>query len=128
MDKSQILKAFNDHFEEFVNDIHLVFPNNDDIATVKTTITQLRKANPRMIMMVFKEHVIAKYKNEIIDGKINFFIDKDYSRDIESTGNSKLILEKIDCLREPVRNMSEEDQKKVIKYLQNLSKLCDLYK
>lgn len=128
MDKSQILKAFNDHFEEFVADVHTVFPNNDDIATVKKTISELRKANPRMILMVFKEHVISKYRTEIVAGNINFFIDKDYTGDLESKGSSKLILEKIDCLREPVRNMSKDEQTKVIKYLQNLNKLCDLYK
>ena len=35
--------------------------------------------------------------------------------------------EKIDCLREPIKNMREEDKQKVVKYLQNLKKLTDLY-
>jgi len=38
-----------------------------------------------------------------------------------------MILEKIDCLRGPVRNMNNEDQQKVMKYLQNLTKLSDMY-
>ena len=36
------------------------------------------------------------------------------------------MLEKIDCLREPVRNMSTEDKEKVSQYLKNLKKLSDI--
>jgi hypothetical protein len=38
-----------------------------------------------------------------------------------------MILEKIDCLRKPVKEMGKDDQAKVMKYLQNLSKLCEMY-
>ena len=125
--KSQILKAFNDHFNDFVEDIHKVFPDNKDIETAKNAIAEFRKANPRMILIVFNEHVVAKYRKEISEGNISFFVDKDYSSDLKGQGTSKLILEKIDCLRDPVRNMTSSDQVKVIKYLQNLVKLSDLY-
>ena len=42
-------------------------------------------------------------------------------------GSSNAILDKIDCLRQPVRDMGEEDQQKVMKYIQNLAKLCKMY-
>jgi hypothetical protein len=35
-------------------------------------------------------------------------------------------MESIDRLREPVRNMSQDNQAKVMKYIQNLTKLADL--
>ena len=38
-----------------------------------------------------------------------------------------MIIDKIDKLRQPVREMSSENQVKVLKYLQNLKKLCILY-
>tara|TARA_B100000768_G_scaffold133164_1_gene123912 strand:- start:57 stop:449 length:393 start_codon:yes stop_codon:yes gene_type:complete len=127
MDQRQILSAFNDHFMEFVDDVQLVFPNNDDIATVKTSLVSFRKANPRLILLAFKDSVIGRYRNEITQGDLNFFIDKDYKQDMTGMGSAKLILEKIDCLREPIRDMNNEDRIKVIKYMQNLMKLCDLY-
>jgi hypothetical protein len=43
---------------------------------------------------------------------------------VKETNN---LLDKIDGLRQPVREMSEENKAKVIKYLQNLKKLSDLY-
>ena len=129
MDKTQILGAFNDHFIQFVEDVQIVFPDNVDIATFRSALTQIRKANPRLVITAFKEHVSGIYRNEIEKGNINFFIDTDYQSYLAEKGvqGSSMILEKIDCLREPVRNMNNEDQQKVIKYLQNLTKLSDMY-
>ena len=36
MDKSTVLKAFNNHFFEFIDDIIGIFPENNDIKTTKT--------------------------------------------------------------------------------------------
>ena len=60
-------------------------------------------------------------------GNIDFFIDKDYKKDVGNIQDSEYILNKINILRDPVRDMEKEDQNKVIKYIQNLSKLCDAY-
>ncbi|MBF95067.1 MAG: hypothetical protein CMH58_07905 [Myxococcales bacterium] len=127
MDAKMILKTFNDHFVEFIDDVQLVFPNNDDIATVRESLVSFRKANPRLVLLTFRQSVIGQYRDEITKGDIKFFIDKDYKQDLGNHGSAQVILEKIDCLREPVRNMTEQDQQKVIKYLQNLTKLCDMY-
>ena len=129
MDKTQILTAFNDHFIQFVEDIQLVFPDNSDIASVSLALGKLRKANPRLLIMSFKEHVVSGYRNEIEKGDINFFITNDYQNDLNNIGvsSSNKILEKIDCLRGPVRDMNKSEQDKVIKYLQNLLKLSDMY-
>ena len=129
MDKTQILSAFNDHFMQFVQDIQLVFPDNSDIATVSLALGKLRKANPRLLIMSFKEHVVSGYRMEIEKGDINFFINNDYQKVLNNigVGSSNQILEKIDCLRGPVRDMNVSEQAKVIKYMQNLLKLSDMY-
>jgi len=127
MDKSQILKGFNDHFVEFVEDVERVFPDDNDISTVKESFIQMRKANPRLVIKAFNEYFLNKYRSEIESGNIDFFIKKDYNTDLSVVGDSDYILKKIDVLRNPVKNMDEEDQNKVITYIQNLSKLCDIY-
>jgi hypothetical protein len=127
MDKSQILKGFNDHFVEFVEDVERVFPDDNDISTVKESFIQMRKANPRLVIKAFNEYFLNKYRREIESGNIDFFIKKDYNTDLSVVGDSDYILKKIDVLRNPVKNMDEEDQNKVITYIQNLSKLCDIY-
>ena len=123
MDKDQLLTIFNKQFKEFVEDISRVFPQNNDIYAFKVVIGQLLSITPKTIYKTFKKHVVDKYQTEIESGDINFFIDKDYKGDLENN----MIIEKIDCLRGPVREMSPAEQAKVIKYMQNMTKLCLLY-
>lgn len=126
MDKDQLLVIFNKQFKEFVEDISRVFPTNSDIATFKVAIAQLLAISPKTIYKTFKKHVADKYRTEIEAGDINFFIDKDYVGDLDDAG-SNMILSKIDCLRGPVREMNPLEQAKVIKYMQNMTKLSQLY-
>jgi hypothetical protein len=123
---NNILTAFNDHFIEFVNDVHCVFPDDADILATKNALTAIRKANPKMIVKIWNAFIVSKYKSEIEAGNIEFFVNKDYSNDISATNNSDKIMECIDRLRDPIKNMSVENQAKVMKYIQNLTKLAQL--
>lgn len=123
---NNILTAFNDHFIEFVNDVHCVFPDDADILSTKNALTTIRKLNPRMIVKIWNSFIVSKYKSEIEAGNIEFFVNKDYSQDVSVSNNSDKIMESIDRLREPIKNMSVENQAKVMKYIQNLTKLSQL--
>jgi hypothetical protein len=123
---SNILTAFNDHFMDFVNDVQLVFPEDPDILTAKNALIAIRKANPKMIVKIWRTFIADKYRDEIQAGNIAFFIDKDYGTDISNAQNSDKIMESINRLRDPIRNMGPDNQSKVMKYIQNLTKLADL--
>ena len=123
---TNLVTVFNDHFSEFVNDIQSVFPEDPDILTAKNGLTAVRKANPKMIVKIWKVFIAEKYRDQIIAGDIAFFIDKDYGADISTAQNSDKIMESINRLREPVRNMDPKNQAKVMKYIQNLTKLSEL--
>ena len=123
---TNILIAFNDHFAEFVNDIQNVFPEDVDILAAKNALLAIRKANPKMIIKIWTTFIVGKYKGEIEAGNLGFFMNKDYSDDVAISVYSDKITESIDRLRGPIRNMSVEDQAKVMKYIQNLTKLAAL--
>tara|TARA_Y100000994_G_C15396562_1_gene319777 strand:+ start:111 stop:503 length:393 start_codon:yes stop_codon:yes gene_type:complete len=127
-----VIRAFNDHFEEFVTDVERVFPDDIEIATAHTAIKSLRKSNPKLILVTFRDTVVNPYRSQIDSGDISFFIQKDYNADLNefgcSTSDSSGILSKIETLREPIGRMGKDDRQKVITYLQNLAKICDLYK
>ena len=123
---NNILTAFNDHFIEFVSDIQSVFPNDPDILATKTALSAIRKANPKMIVKIWNSFVVGKYKAEIEAGNIGFFIDKDYASDVSAAANSDKIMDSINRLREPIRQMTPESQAKTMKYIQNLTKLAAL--
>ena len=123
---NNILTAFNDHFIDFVNDIQSVFPNDADILSTKTALMAIRKANPKMIVKIWNAFIVSNYKGEIEAGNLDFFINKDYSQDVSSAANSDKLMESIDRLRAPVKNMGPENQAKVMKYIQNLTKLAQM--
>lgn len=127
MDNTNILQAFNDHFFEFINDIQLILPDNKDILSAKTSLTTMRKMNPRLIIKMWKSRISEKYKQNIQNSDISFFLEKDYSEDLENLDSSNSIINKINLIREPIRSMGEENQAKCMKYIQNLTKLSELY-
>ena len=120
---TNLVTVFNDHFSEFVNDVHSVFPDDVDILTAKNALLAIRKANPKLLVKIWVKYVYIPYKNQIDAGDINFFITKDYSSDLVKNDNADKIMESIDRLRKPVKEMSAENQAKTMKYIQNLSKL-----
>jgi len=123
---TNILKAFNDHFEEFVNDIHIVFPDDTDVLSAKNMFLSARKANPKLIVKIWKLYVVSKYREEIESGNLEFFVNKDYKNDVSISPYSDKITESIDRLREPVKKMNKDEQAKTLKYIQNFTKLSDL--
>ena len=127
MNKSDLLNAYNNHIVEFFEDIIKIFPDNVDIQLAKTSLSTVRKVNPKLIIRIWKDYIYDKYNTEIGKGNINFFIEKDYTEDLKYTENTASILEKIATLRKPIKEMRKEDLNKSIQYMQNLCKLCNMY-
>ena len=121
---TNLVSVFNDHFSEFVSDIQSVFPDDPDILTAKNALIAIRKANPKLLVKIWLKYVVTPYKAQIDSGDINFFVTKDYSNDLSRNENADKIMESIDRLRNPVKQMAPENQAKTMKYIQNLSKLA----
>ncbi len=126
---TSIVSAFNKHFMELVDDICDVFPDDVDIQMAKNSFILVKKANPKLLIRSWDMFVVQKYHQEIIDGKIEYFLEKDYREDLELGGNNtKQIVDAIDRLRAPIRSMNKSEQDKILKYLQNLCKLTLIFK
>ena len=117
------LTVFNDHFIEFVTDVQSIFPEDIDLLAAKNALIAVRKVNPKLIVKSWIKYIVTPYLDKIQTGDIHFFIEKDYTYDVTKSNNSDKILEAINRLREPIKNMNEENMEKIIKYIQNLSKL-----
>ena len=128
MNKSQVVDAFNKHFIEFIMDIERVFPNDPDIMSTRKTINKSLMLMPRALIKMFNEHFVKLYSTQIENSDISFFIENDYRKQHGYKEDDQVwALDKIESLRQPVKSMSEEEKKKVVKYLQNLKKLTELY-
>lgn len=122
-----VLKAFIEHFTEFVDDIQHIFPNDRDIQVARNSLEAIRKINPRKIIEFWKTYITHPYQERIERGDITFFLEKEYGKDIEGAQNGDTILQAIERLREPIRQMGETNQAKSMKYIQNLTKLSMMY-
>jgi hypothetical protein len=127
MDKTSFVKLFNDCFEELLDTIVKLFPDDGDILSTKATVKLMRKTNPKLILTVWNDQVKQKYGEYIAQGDINFFIEKDYSQDLKDSTNSSKIIEVIDRIREPLNKLNSEQKETVVYYLQNLNIICENY-
>jgi hypothetical protein len=126
-DKSSILRGFNTHFLEFLNDLIGIYPDNEDIMSAKVSFENIKKLNPTIIIKAWYNYVYFPYKGVIDQGDISFFFDKDYSTDLTNVNNSEEILKVIEKVRGPIKNMDEVNKKHTSQYLKNLSKLSVMY-
>jgi len=125
-----LITAFNDHFMEFVNDIHEVFPDDVDILSAKNSFSMVRKMNPKLLIKSWDSLVVGKYQGAIESGDLSFFMNKDYTNDLQdvpNNPNAERIVSAIDRLRTPIKSMSPDNQAKIMKYIQNLTKISNLY-
>lgn len=126
-EKSSILKGFNSHFFDFLDDISNIIPENDGILKSKVFFETAKKANPTLLIKCWFKHIYKPYKDIIDKGDLNFFLEKDYVEDVSTMANSEKIVDGINKIREPIKNMSEINQQHSMKYIQNLSKLSEIY-
>jgi hypothetical protein len=123
---TSMITIFNDHFIEFISDICNIFPDNIKILTAKNALIAIRKANPKIMPYIWDKYISTPYKTKIDEGDISFFLEKDYAKEFENHGHVNNILEYINMIRDPIGEMGAENQKKTMKYIQNLCKISDL--
>lgn len=127
MNKQDIFKAFNNHFVEFVDDIQSIFPDDRDINMTRDTLLLLKRSNPKMLIDIWYKHITNKYQKEITENNFDFFLEKNYSDDLNMGSKNNKILEGIEKLRNPIRNMGDDNKEKCLAYIKNLTKLSEMY-
>ena len=127
MDKISILKTFNNILDNYLDFLENLFSNNYNIKVASTSLRGLKKINPKLLINIWKIYIYDKYNQDIEQGNFNYFINKDYSEDLVDMYNNKDILKQIDELKGPIANSSEENKNKSIKFMQQLTKLSNIY-
>ena len=126
-DKTTLLRAFNTHLIEFLDDIITILPDNMGLVTTKNSFEMYKKANPTLLIKIWYSYVYLPYAEIIEKGDLDFFINKDYSEDLSYLQNSRAVLNAIDTLRSQIRDMSETNRNHSLEYIRNLCKLSNMY-
>jgi hypothetical protein len=69
-----------------------------------------------------------KYKTVIDDGNVEFFFEKDYSEDLTKLSNASAIMDIIDSVRNPAKEICEnpKNREHITTYIQTLCKLSEI--
>ena len=126
-DKTTLLRTFNTLYFQNLEEMISIFHENIDIKSSKTFFEITKKANPSLLIKIWKTYVSGPYGETLANGDLDYFINKDYSEDLVNLNNSTDILKAIDKLRAPIKELSEENKKYSLDYLQKLNKLSDAY-
>ena len=127
--KPILLKTFNKQLTEFIEDISQIFPGEKDVIVLSTFMKTVMYGKPRAIIEVWYNNITLKYNKEIENGEIEYFLNKDYSEDLQSAPGSSETLDTINKLRSTIKLAfnQDENREKTIKYMQNITKLANLY-
>lgn len=129
--KSVLVKVFAEQVEELYLDMLKVYPDNLSMRSGLTIVQQLKKFNPKLMIRSYNETVNQKYYDIIVKGDIDFFMNKNYVDDCENYGLDKREARSqadwIETIKELARGIGTDNQKKLIKYFQNFSRICKMY-
>ena len=126
-DKTTILRAFNTHLFEFLDDVIAILPDNVGLVTTKNSFELYKKANPTSLVKMWYSYVYLPYAPIIEAGNLDFFINKDYTDELSYVQNSNDVSTAIDALRDQIKGMSETNLNHSMEYIQNLCKLSNIY-
>jgi len=127
MDKTMVLRTFNTHFFEFLEDILVAVSENPVLSSAIESFKLVKRLNPTSIIKVWYKQVYSPYRSVVDGGDIAFIYEKDYQSDVGYLPNADDVMKSIDALREPIRSMSDVNKAHTMKYIQNLSKLSTMY-
>jgi len=127
--KQLCLKAFGNHFLEWMDWVCELFPNDVDMEKARTALQQVKKYNPKGLITLWYNQIYSRYKKQIDEEDFSFFVVKDYSWDIEqgSVVNAEKALLVIDRIRNELKSLKDEDKSKQMKFVNTLSKLSLIY-
>jgi len=128
IDRPTIIRSFNDYFFEFLDDMLKVLPNNKSVLTAIRSFRMLTDVNKGILIKSWYKFVYLKYKNVIDEGNVEFFFEKDYSEDLTKLSNANTIMEIIDSVRKPAKEICENPKNKehITTYIQTLCKLSEI--
>ena len=126
-EKSFIMRSFNTHLIELLDDILVIYPDNVEILTARKFFETIKRLNPAVLIKSWYINVYQEYKMEIEQGNLYFFFEKDYSRDLTQLNDSDDIIRMIDNVRQPLSQLSDVNKTHSLTYLNNLNKLSVLY-
>lgn len=127
-----ILKAFCNHLLDLYDDLDTVYPKNVELRNGRTWIELTKKLNPKILIKSWKQFFNdAHYYDKILAGDEDFFLNKKYDEEFKKykggENNNQEYKDFAEDVKKYYLGMERGNQKKTLKYIQNLCKLAGIY-
>jgi len=135
MNNSLVLKTFIKQLDECLEDILTAYPElpqtDKRFLKCKMYFDALKKSNPKIMIISWKEYVNNRYRKQIDEGDVHFFVETDLEKIAKENAVEEYFTSEVENaineLRQTIRNMSPKNIEASMKYIQNLCKLTDHY-
>ncbi len=118
--KKILVYAFFNTYEDFMNQMIAVYPDDRDFPLYKSGLGMFRRVNPAIIVGKTWKWV-SKFEGQIKERDERFFLEYDYSTDTEGEEPLEQTLEK---LRSMWRELNEHNRKVVWDYVNLIMELA----
>ena len=127
MDKAKCLELFNMKLKEFVNDLIVVFPQDSDLYSFKTSLNVIGLVNDKQMIELFIQFVHNVYRSRIMNRDESFFLTHTYTEEVTHMADQNVTQQLIDKIKSYWSEMSEQNKNTVWQYFEVLIKLTDRY-
>jgi hypothetical protein len=118
--KKILVDAFFNTYEDFMNQMIAVYPDDRDFPLYKSGLGMFRRVNPAIIVGKTWKWV-SKFEGKIKERDESFFLEYDYSSDTEGEEPLEQTLEK---LRSMWRELNEHNRRVVWDYVNLIMELA----
>jgi uncharacterized protein YbbC (DUF1343 family) len=126
MDKSILLKRFNETAEEFCKDLVVTFPDVKEFKQMKSGLMLLKNINEKQPRDLFNKYVSDNFRQQIIETDESFFLTEIHTHNVVGGENSQW-QSVISLLRSLWGNLTDDNKQAIWKYFQVLIALNDRY-
>ena len=129
--KQDIFRCFIKAYFEFLEYIHNhIGRDNKDFHNFYHKNKLLRKANVKIFIKKWYENISVPYGREIMNGNIDYFINKNYDYEVSLTGNlgNELSIQTyIDYMKNAYVDLDQKILDTIMNYMQQCTKMSVLY-
>ncbi len=123
MSRKILIDAFFNQYEDFLNQIKDVFPDDPDWKLYLSGLAIFRRTNPRIVVQKTWKHV-APFEEMILARNESFFLERDFS---DITEGQEPLEQTIDKIRGMWAALNPHNRRVVWEFVNNimaLAKLC----
>ena len=118
------INMFNNKFEEFIKDLILLYPEDADFKTMKSSFNMLKIVDEKKPIEMFIIYG-KKYKELVENKNESFFLQHDYKTELEFVDTKNITDEIIGRLKSYWISTNDSNKDTIWKYLQLLYKIID---